>query len=101
LFGGVYRERLALNRKGADADAGFDQAQLLEFFGVLQGGMGQGIPALEHVGAVAVEAHVAPVGGVLRPVNGIDVAHMGYGRAGEVEGTAGTYQESCPLGVLS
>ncbi len=86
LLGGVDRERLALNRKGADA--GFDQAQLLKFLGVLQGGVVQGIPALEHVSAVAVEVHVAPVGGVLRPVEGIDVAHMGHGRAGEVEGTA-------------
>ena len=29
-----------------------------------------------------------PEGGVLRPVDGIDVAHMGHGLAGEVEGTA-------------
>ena len=88
MFGGVNRERLAINRKGADADAGFDQTQLLEFLGVLQGGWGQGVPALEHVGAEAIEAHVTPVGGVLWPVGGVDVAHVREGRAGEVEGTA-------------
>jgi hypothetical protein len=37
LFGGVDRKQFALDRKGADADAGFDQAELLKFLGVLQG----------------------------------------------------------------
>ena len=86
MFGGVDRERFALNRKGADA--GFDQAQLLKFFGLLQGGVRQGVPALEHVGPVAVEAHVAPIGGVLRLVDRVDIAHVGDSRAREVEGTA-------------
>ena len=58
-----------------------------QFLGVLQGGMVQGIPTLEHVSAVAVKVHVAPVADVLRPVDGIDVTHMGQWRAGRVEGT--------------
>ena len=50
--------------------------------------MRQGVPALEHVGPVAVEAHVALIGGVLRLVDRVDIAHVGDSRAREVEGTA-------------
>lgn len=41
LLGGIDRQGVAGHRKGADADACLDQAQLLQLFGVLQGRMGQ------------------------------------------------------------
>jgi len=61
----------------------------------------QGVPALEHIGAVAIEAHVAPVGGVLRLVDRVAIAHVGDSRAREVEGTAiGGEQGFNHVGVL-
>ena len=44
-----------------------------------RGEWGRAFQPLEHVSAVAVEAHVASVGCVLRPVDGIDIAHVGHG----------------------
>jgi len=83
LLGGIHRENVPLHLQGVDADAGLDQPQLFELLRVLQGRDGQLGPALQHISAVGVDAHMAPEDGVGTPFGRIHIAHMGQGRAGK------------------
>ena len=54
----------------------FDQTQLLKFFDLLQRGMGESVPAKQHIGMVPIDAHMPPVGGVLMPLRRLYIPHM-------------------------
>ena len=82
VFFGVDADGVVVRGFDVDVDAVFEEAELLEAFGLFEGAGGQGGEALECRFAVGVEAYVLPVFRI-----GV-VAVVGDGGAGEVEGSA-------------
>ena len=85
MLDSIHGEGFAINWKGADLDACFDQAQLFKLFEVFQRRVGELIPAHQHIRAVAINPHMPPVGGVGRPLSWIHTAHVGQCRPGEIQ----------------
>lgn len=85
VFFGVYAYGVEVGGFDVDVNVVFEEAELLEAFGVFEGAGGQGGEALECGFAVGVKAEVFPV---LRCWVVFGVAVVGDGGAGEVEGAA-------------
>ena len=85
VFFGVYAYGVVVGGFDVDVDVVFEDAELFEPLGVLEGAGGKGGEALEDGFAVGVEAEVLPVlgGGSVAVV----ISVVGDGGAGEVEGS--------------
>ncbi len=85
VFFGVDADGVEGGGFDVERDAVFEEAELLEAFGLLEGAGREGGEAAEGGGAVGVEAEVLPM---LRGGGGVGVAMKRDGGAREVEGSA-------------